>query len=197
MTSSIPMMTGTLLNGGVGYFKNCFTDIDGYLEKIKLLYSEGWIPKNDSSNQCFDVKLNYAKYNLYYKPIAISESSELDNKTMYLINSLKMPMLFCSEQYINYFKKPIVKGESINLYKQEKSEIFDEQAAISEQYMCILFITSSLDSKPFSYKNEYFESEFIPEKGSLVILPPKTEYKINGLFDQDHYYAVYEFSDII
>ena len=197
MTSPIPMMTGSLLDGGIAYFTNCFTDIDGYVEKINSLYSDGWVQKNDSSNQCFDVKLNYAKYNLLYKSIDINNTSTLSNKVMYLVNSLKMPMIFCSNQYINYFNKTINGGEYIDLYKQEKSEIFDEEFMISDKYTCILFITSSLNSKPFSYKNEYASSEFIPQKGSLVILPPGTEYRVNGLIDEDHYYAVYQFSDII
>ena len=197
MTSPFPMMTGSLLSGEVGYFTNCFTDIDGYVERIDKADIGPWVPKNDSSNQCFDVKLNYAKYNLFYKNINILAVNDLDTKSLYVINSLKMPLQFCANEYAKYFNKNISKSDKIVLYKQEASEVFERETLVSDKYTIVLFITSSLESKPFIYKFNNAEETIFPLKGSLLIVPPGIEFEINQIYNENHYYAVYEFSDII
>lgn len=197
MTSPFPMMTGSLLSGNVGYFINCFTDIDGYVEKINKVDTGPWIPKYDSSSQCFDVKLNYAKYNLFYKNIDISTTNHLDTKSLYVVNSLKMPLQFCANEYSKYFNKNISKSDKIVFYKQEAAEVFERDIIISDKYTIVLFITSSLESKPFIYKFNNVEEKIFPLKGSLLIIPPGVEFQINQIYNENHYYAVYEFSDII
>lgn len=191
------MMVGNLLKGEVGYFTNCFTDILGYQNKIKNISISDWSYVNDSSNQCFDVKLNHAKYNLYYKEIDVLNTKNLDNKTMYIFNSIKMPMRHCSSEYMRYYNKPFLESDKIIIYRQNASEIFENQKYIFPYYSCILFIDIGQNASPFVYKHNGDNIEFLPENGSLLILPPNTEYEIGKSVNNDFYYANYFFSDII
>lgn len=194
MTSSIPMFSGNpILNTGA-YFWNCITDADGLIDKINLLNSYPWKNVNENSNDCFDVKLNHARNNLYIKEINLLDKNKFsDIKSLYVVNSLKMAAEYCAKQYGVVFNRNIKYGNNINIYKQEKSTMFDNINVSENKHKIIIFLNESINSTDIKI-NEHSQSiSFKPSKSSLIMLSPEMSYEMNYLLDKDHYYATYYF----
>jgi hypothetical protein len=188
MTSSIPMFKLNVILKDALYIENCITDPLGIIDKLEKESKYGkWINTNPDSNDCFDVKLNHAKNNLYYKTINLDN---VDNKKLYVYNSLKMAFDFASDIYSKAFNLNLKNDLSLKVYKQSNSAIFDKQFIESSGLTIILFLNDTLDANPTKIK--YFEQsqDIIPKKGSIIVIPPKYSYDIGYFLNENRYYSL-------
>jgi len=197
MTSSIPMFIPVPVLEKSLYFQNCLTDATGFLDKIKdknLL--NNWENCNPDSKDCFDIKLNHERNNLYKKNIIFE--NEKDIKKLYLLNSFKMAFSLSIENFCKIFDLKYNLSNNFILYRQETSSIFDNKLIDVKDYTAILFLNQNLNSTPtVVYDNENYQNIF-PMSGSVLILRPGIQYQIGNFMDSDRFYAVYNFkADII
>ena len=197
MTSSIPMFGVSQLGPHSFIFNHSITDSDGFLEKIKdSVASNEWVNVGVSQDQCMDVKANHEKSNRYFKQVLFA--SENNGLSLYLSNSIKMAFWSTSDLYTNAFKLKNNKSNLSNIYKQEVSYIFDEDYEESKEFTAFLFLNDSQTSSETFVIENGIKSQFVPQKGSVLIIPPGSLYKIGHFSEGDQYYAVYNFSaDII
>jgi hypothetical protein len=197
MTSSIPMFGVSQLGPHSFIFNHSITDSDGFVEKIKdSVASNEWVNVGVSQDQCMDVKANHEKSNRYFKQVSFA--SENNGLSLYLSNSIKMAFWSTSDLYTNAFKLKNNKSNLSNIYKQEVSYIFDEDYEESKEFTAFLFLNDSQTSSETFVIENGIKSQFVPQKGSVLIIPPGSLYKIGHFSEGDQYYAVYNFSaDII
>jgi hypothetical protein len=178
-------------------FNHSITDSDGFVEKIKdSVASNEWVNVGVSQDQCMDVKANHEKSNRYFKQVSFA--SENNGLSLYLSNSIKMAFWSTSDLYTNAFKLKNNKSNLSNIYKQEVSYIFDEDYEESKEFTAFLFLNDSQTSSETFVIENGIKSQFVPQKGSVLIIPPGSLYKIGHFSEGDQYYAVYNFSaDII
>lgn len=197
MTSSIPMFGVSQLGPRSFIFNHSITDSDGFVEKIKnSVASNEWVNVGVSQDQCMDVKANHEKSNRYFKQVLFA--SENNGLSLYLSNSIKMAFWSTSDLYTDAFKLKNNKSNLSNIYKQEVSYIFDEDYEESKEFTAFLFLNDSQTSSETFVIENGIKSQFVPQKGSVLIIPPGSLYKIGHFSEGDQYYAVYNFSaDII
>jgi len=197
MTSSIPMFGVSQLGPHSFIFNHSITDADGFVEKIKDSISNSqWLNVGVSQDQCMDVKANHEKSNRYFKQVTFDSPS--NDLPLYISNSIKMAFWSTSDLYTNAFGLKNNKSSSSNLYRQEVSYIFDEGYEESEEFTAFLFLNESQASSETFVVEDGIKSQFAPKKGSVLIIPPGSLYKIGHFSEDDQYYAVYNFSaDII
>lgn len=194
MTSPFPMFSASLLSEGCAYFSNCFTDVDNIIDKLDMLSGLKWEKVNSSSNDCFDVKLNHSKNNIYTKRISLSDKSMYDDKkSLYVINSLRMAADFISERYSRAYSLNIKNSDIVDIYKQDPSTIFVDSYLDKDNYTVIMFFNESLDSKDFYIHGENGIS-FKPGKSCCIVIPPNIKYSMNYFYNEVQHYAVYKFS---
>ena len=197
MTSSIPMFGVSQLGPHSFIFNHSITDSDGFVEKIKdSVASNEWVNVGVSQDQCMDVKANHEKSNRYFKQVTFDSPS--NDLPLYISNSIKMAFWSTSDLYTNAFKLKNNKSNLSNIYKQEVSYIFDEDYEESKEFTAFLFLNDSQTSSETFVIENGIKSQFVPQKGSVLIIPPGSLYKIGHFSEGDQYYAVYNFSaDII
>lgn len=197
MTSSIPMFGVSQLGPHSFIFNHSITDSDGFVKKIKdSVASNEWVNVGVSQDQCMDVKANHEKSNRYFKQVLFA--SENNGLSLYLSNSIKMAFWSTSDLYTNAFKLKNNKSNLSYMYKQEVSYIFDEDYEESKEFTAFLFLNDSQTSSETFVIENGIKSQFLPQKGSVLIIPPGSLYKIGHFSEGDQYYAVYNFSaDII
>jgi hypothetical protein len=178
-------------------FNHSITDSDGFVKKIKdSVASNEWVNVGVSQDQCMDVKANHEKSNRYFKQVLFA--SENNGLSLYLSNSIKMAFWSTSDLYTNAFKLKNNKSNLSYMYKQEVSYIFDEDYEESKEFTAFLFLNDSQTSSETFVIENGIKSQFLPQKGSVLIIPPGSLYKIGHFSEGDQYYAVYNFSaDII
>lgn len=188
MTSSIPMFSPHLILNNCLYVENCITDPQGIIQKIeKEDFYGSWQNTNPNSTDCFDVKLNHAKNNLYYKKINLNNKN---NKTLYLYNSFKMAFDFTSNIYSKTFKVNVKNNSDFDIYKQICSPMFDKTEIDSSGLTMILFLNDTLQTTPTIIKQFDHFKEIIPTKGSMLILPSNSQYNIGYFLNEDRYYSL-------
>lgn len=197
MTSSVPMFGVSQLGLHSFIFSHSITDAEGLIEKIKdCVKGEEWINVGVGIDQCMDVKVNHERSNRYTKDVSFNISD--NDLPLYISNSIKMAFWSTSGIYCDAYKINNNKSYLSQIYKQEVSSIFDEEYQVSQGFTSILFLNESDDcSQTFVIENN-IQSQFIPKKGSVLIIPPGSLYKIGHFNEADQYYCVYNFnSDII
>lgn len=197
MTSSIPMFIPSIILDKNVYFENCITDMDGFLEKAKKdIYIKNLENCNPESKDCFDVKIYHSRNNLYKKEINFNDFN--NQKTLYLLNTIKMAFEYTSEMYFKAFQLHPAEKEKVLIYRQDSSSIFNEYFEKTNTYKSILFFNEEEYAIPFKVSNGVTERNLFPKKGSLVILSPGSYYNIGYFNNLDRYYSIYDFkSDII
>lgn len=197
MTSSIPMFGVSQVGPHSFIFNHSITDADGFVEKIKdsIKYSQ-WINVGIDQDQCMDAKVNHEKSNRYFNTILFNST---DNELpLYISNSIKMAFWSTSDLYSNAFGLKNNKSSKANLYRQEVSYIFDEDYQVSDGFTSILFLNESKTSSETFVIENGIKSQIVPNKGSVLIIPPGALYKIGHFSEGDQYYSVYNFNtDII
>lgn len=197
MTSSIPMFGVSQVGQHSFIFNHSITDPDGFVKKIKdSIESDQWVNVGVSQDQCMDVKINHEKSNRYFKQVLFNS---IDNDLpLYISNSIKMAFWSTSDLYTSAFGLKNNKSNNSNLYRQEVSYIFDEDYKASEGFTSFLFLNESETSSETFIIENGIKSQFIPQKGSVLIIPPGSLYKIGHFGEGDQYYSIYNFNaDII
>ena len=197
MTSSIPMFQVSQVSPRSFIFNHSVTDPMGLIDKIN--YSDflgSWSRVNQDSDQCFDVKINHEKNNIYYKHV---DFLEVDNtKNLYILNSLKMAFWSTTDMYCKAYSLRNNRSMSASIYKQDVSYIFDDIPTESETFRAILFLNDSEKSSDFIVSESGFVGNISPKMGSVLIMPPGSSYKTGHFHEGARYYAVYDFTaDII
>ena len=196
MTSSIPMFQASSIGPNSYIFYNSLTDPDGLIEKINNSSRQlSWTNKGVPEDQCLDVKVNHEKSNLYTKDIMFN--GEENEMSLYILNSLKMAFWSTSDLYCNAYSLSNNRSSYTTICKQGVSSIFDNELMRSDKFTAILFLNNSEDFSETIVVDGSSTSQFATQKGSVLIIPPGTAYKIGHFNDKDRYYCLYNFSPAI
>lgn len=163
----------------VFYFTYCLQETDKFIN---------FLEESESDETRKSIIQNWSNIEAGQKKIVSSdfskEETRVDNRTRYIVNSLKATLNYCFGQYklYNRIEEDLIMDSDHIVVKSNSNAL---QETLSGKYKSMFFINDEYEGGEISVPNGKYSIK--PEKGSILIAPSDTAISMNPIQNGTQY----------